>query len=49
MSLLDQVYVKDNDLSIEKYLNKMSNELGKDIKVLDFVRFSVGEEIEDKK
>ena len=47
--LLDQVYVKDNDLSIEKYLNKMSKELGKDIKVSDFVRFSVGEEIEDKK
>ena len=47
--LLDQVYIKDNDLSIEKYLNKMSKELGKDIKVSDFVRFSVGEEIEDKK
>ena len=41
--------MKDNDLSIEKYLNKMSKELGKDIKVSDFVRFSVGEEIEDKK
>lgn len=47
--LLDQSYVKDNDLTVEKYLNKMGSDLGKDIKVLEFIRFAVGEKLEEKK
>lgn len=46
--LLEQEYIKDSDLSIKKYLENMSKELGGDIKVAEFIRFATGEGLEKK-
>jgi len=46
--LVEQVYVKDSDLTIEKYLQAKSKEVGAPIKVAAFVRFEKGEGIEKK-
>ena len=42
--LVDQVYVKDGDLTVGKYIESVS----KDLKVVKFVRFETGEGIEKK-
>jgi elongation factor Ts len=46
--LLDQVYVKDGDLTVAKYLDAVSKEIGAPITVKKFVRFETGEGIEKK-
>ncbi|TCT15069.1 translation elongation factor Ts (EF-Ts) [Natranaerovirga pectinivora] len=46
--LLDQQYVKDGDLTVGKYLEQVSKELGTSITVKRFVRFETGEGIEKK-
>lgn len=46
--LVEQVYVKDPDTTIEKYLQSRSKEVGAPIKVAAFVRFEKGEGIEKK-
>lgn len=46
--LLDQVYVKDGDLTVAKYLEQVSKAVGSDVKVKSFVRFETGEGIEKK-
>ena len=46
--LLDQAFVKDGDLTVAAYLEKMSKELGSPIKVKSFVRFETGEGLEKK-
>jgi elongation factor Ts len=46
--LVEQVWVKNPDLTIEKYLQEKSKEVGSAIKVADFVRFEKGEGIEKK-
>ncbi len=46
--LLDQAFVKDGDLTVAGYLEKMSKELGSEIKVKSFVRFETGEGLEKK-
>ncbi len=46
--LVEQVWVKDADLTIEKYLQTKSKEVGAAITVADFVRFEKGEGIEKK-
>lgn len=46
--LLDQAYVKDGDLTVAKYLNQVSKEVGETITVKSFVRFETGEGIEKK-
>ncbi len=46
--LLDQVYVKDSDLTVSKYLDKVSREVGEAITVKGFIRFETGEGIEKK-
>lgn len=46
--LVDQVWVKDSDLTISKLLAKKSKELGANISIADFVRFERGEGIEKK-
>ena len=46
--LLDQVYVKDGDLTVAKYLDVVSKEIGAPITVKKFVRFETGEGIEKK-
>lgn len=46
--LVDQVWVKDSELTISKLLDKKSKELGTKITIADFVRFERGEGIEKK-
>ena len=48
--LFDQVYVKaeDGKQSVGKYLEAVSKANGKDIKIVEFVRFETGEGIEKK-
>ncbi|WP_446899503.1 translation elongation factor Ts [Clostridium sp. LBM24168] len=46
--LVDQVWIKDSDLTISKYLQNKSKEIGAPIKVTAFERFEKGEGIEKK-
>lgn len=46
--LLDQIYVKDGDLTVSKYLEQVSKAVGSTIKVKRFVRFETGEGIEKR-
>jgi len=46
--LVEQVWVKNPDLTIEKYLQEKSKEVGAPITVAAFVRFEKGEGIEKK-
>lgn len=46
--LVDQVYVKDGDLTVQKYLESVGKEIGAPIAVKSFVRFETGEGIEKK-
>ncbi|AAK79753.1 elongation factor Ts [Clostridium acetobutylicum] len=46
--LLDQVWVRDSDLTISKLVAKKSKELSAAISIADFVRFERGEGIEKK-
>ncbi len=46
--LVDQVFVKDSDLTVDKYTEKVSKELGADIKILAFARFEKGEGLEKR-
>lgn len=46
--LVEQVWVKNSDLTIEKYLQEKSKEVGAPITVATFVRFEKGEGIEKK-
>ncbi len=46
--LLEQEYIKDDSLTVAKYLAAASKELGADIKVTDFVHYEKGEGIEKR-
>ena len=46
--LLEQEYVKDNNLSIKQYIENVEKEIGQEISVLRFVRFETGEGLEKK-
>ena len=46
--LVDQVYVKDGDLTVSKYLDTVAKEIGAPIAVKSFVRFETGEGLEKK-
>lgn len=46
--LLEQVWVRDAELTITKYIDQKSKELGAAIKVAGFKRFERGEGIEKK-
>lgn len=46
--LLEQEYVKDNELTVIKYVESVVKELGKEISVMRFVRFETGEGLEKK-
>ena len=41
--LTEQAFVKDNELTIQTYTNKVAKQLGGTIKVVDFVRYALGE------
>jgi elongation factor Ts len=42
--LLNQKYVKDGDVTVEKYLSEVEKEIGGSIKIARFARFKLGEE-----
>ena len=46
--LLDQPYVKDGDLTVGKYLQQVSKEVGTPVTVKKFVRFETGEGMQKK-
>ena len=46
--LLEQIWVKDADYTITKYLQEKSREVGSEISIAAFVRFERGEGIEKK-
>lgn len=46
--LVEQVYVKDGDLTVQKYLEAVSKELGTPISIKSFVRFETGEGLAKK-
>ena len=46
--LVDQAYVKDGDLTVAKYLEQVSKEVGGKVEVKRFVRFETGEGLEKK-
>ncbi|AWI03990.1 translation elongation factor Ts [Clostridium drakei] len=46
--LVEQVWVKDSELTIQKYLQAKSKEVGAPITIASFVRFEKGEGIEKK-
>ncbi|PRR80260.1 Elongation factor Ts [Clostridium liquoris] len=46
--LIEQVWVKNSDLTITKYLQEKSKEVGAEIKVTGYVRYERGEGIEKK-
>lgn len=41
--LTEQAFVKDGDLTIQTYTDKVAKELGGTIKVVDFIRYALGE------
>ncbi len=43
-TLLNQPFIKDTNKTVREFLKEKSEELGKDIQVVRFVRFKVGEE-----
>lgn len=46
--LVDQVFIKDSDLTVSKYTNKIAKELNGDINILAFERFEKGEGLEKR-
>lgn len=46
--LLDQPFVKDQDISVAKYIANVAKELGTDINVIKFARLEKGEGLEKK-
>lgn len=46
--LIDQIFVKDNDLNIKQYVEKVSKEIGTKISINSFVRYERGEGLEKK-
>ncbi len=46
--LVDQEFVKDGDMTVQKYVDSVAKELGGSIKVTGFIRFEKGEGIEKK-
>ena len=46
--LLDQEFVKDSSMNVKQYIASVSKKIGKDIKVVKFIRYEKGEGIEKK-
>lgn len=46
--LLEQKFVKNGDISVAQYVDEAAKEIGKPIKVVEMVRYEVGEGIEKK-
>lgn len=48
LCLVDQAYIKDGNLSVQKYTDDTAKTLGGDIKIASFVRFEKGEGLEKR-
>ncbi|NLK97028.1 translation elongation factor Ts [Defluviitalea saccharophila] len=48
MCLVDQQFIKDPDMTVAKYLESVSKEVGTDITIKAFARFETGEGLEKK-
>ncbi len=48
MCLVDQVYVKDGEFTVAKYVEKVAKDSGSALSIKSFVRFETGEGIEKK-
>ncbi len=46
--LVDQKFVKNSDLTVAQYVAGVAKEIGKDMKVVEMIRYEVGEGIEKK-
>jgi len=46
--LVDQIYVKDGDLTVKKYVESVAKEIGEPVKIKSFVRYETGEGIAKK-
>lgn len=46
--LLDQVYVKDGDMTVSQYLDSVSKQVGAPVSVKSFIRFETGEGLAKK-
>lgn len=46
--LVDQIYVKDSDKTVQQYTDSVAKELGGEIRIAEFVRFEKGEGLEKK-
>jgi elongation factor Ts len=46
--LVDQEFIKDPDISVQKYMDNTAKELGGSIKIADYARFEKGEGIEKR-
>ncbi len=46
--LVDQAFVKDSNMSVKEYVDSVAKAIGKDIQVVEMVRYEVGEGIEKK-
>ena len=45
---MEQVFVKDNDLTVQKYVDSVAKQLGGEIKIVAFERFEKGEGLEKR-
>ena len=46
--LLEQEFVKDGSMNVQKYVDSVAKKLGADIKVTSFIRYAKGEGLEKK-
>ena len=46
--LVEQAFVKDNELSVKQYVDNAAKQIGKDIQVVEMIRYEVGEGLEKK-
>ena len=46
--LVDQKFVKNSDLTVAQYVDEEAKKIGKSMKIVEMVRFEVGEGIEKK-
>jgi elongation factor Ts len=44
--LIEQKYVKDNEMTVKQYVDSVAKEIGKSIEVVSMIRYEVGEGIE---
>lgn len=46
--LIEQIFVKDNNMTVKEYADQTAKNLGAEIKIVDFVRFEKGEGLEKR-